>query len=1659
MSKRFNSLLFGALAALLLCAPVQAQDFATKARASKSVPVAKVIQPMKKADVYASKEFSKLTQKEQDDILKKAEVSETEVSPVVNEPVKSVVERLPQMLPGKAQKGNVAIEREARTTPLMAPSKAADETVDANGIIIAPAEGEQKFYTRAGMAYYVSGQQIYYGSQSATVEIVECEDGTVYVKDLISYYTNGAWVKGVKEDNTLTFNVGQPVNYNSTYAATLSIYWGSYSDEEGFYKNADAETITFTIDGDVISLNGSDEDNYIGIFWDDDDSFSGYGDFETVWTLYDYVPASTDPIEVPEGLETATWFVQGTEYASSSIVPFATTATVGFDGDDIYVQGLFTDFPEAWVKGTKGTKDGNTVIFSKFQFLGVYYDEYNIWAVGYDVNTGELVDCVMYLDEETGTLTMAEDNYFVANAAEDRLYYLQLFMTLSITSDFEEPEAETGDPVDELPYTNSFDTEEEQADFGTINANMDDKGWNLYEIGTGNYGMRYMYSGTNSADDWLVSPAIYMETGKFYHLAFDMVTGSYTERVEVKMGTGTKASDFTQTIIEAEEYATGGQFITLENEGITVEESGYYHIGIHAISDPDEYYIIVDNFFFEAGADPTAPAAVAELTIESFEGSEVGATISFTAPTTAINGTELTENIAYINLLRDGVVIKVFENVAPGEQITYVDNAEGLTPGYHTYQVIPYDENGIGMKSDIITVFLKQIMSVPFTADLTQESVFKVFTAIDANEDGKNWTWNASIGTYAPYTSSTVQPDDYLISLPVQLVAGKRYNLVVNLRGNSTIYSERFEVLLGTDATPEAMTITAIEPTELTTNVADDYEGEFMVPEDGNYYVAIHHISDPDQYYLIVNTLSIEPGLLDDAPAAPRLAVQPDPYGAEKAVLTVTAPGRDIMGAKLTKKIDFMNIYRDGQLIKSFENVAPQGIKVFTDNDLYGVHTYQAVCYDADGNRGMKSEKKSVFIGLDIPAPLETVNAQELADGVNLSWKGVTTGMNGGIVVPGEIGYDVWTGHIEYVWGIFPILYLDDIVATTNTNSVFVPYDANADQSLESLYVLPHNEAGSPDEDYATQVMFYVGAPFTMPFEEHFSASGFDYGTWLYNASSDVELTTTADASDEDGGALIFTSYSEDEYGWLTAGKVKLHKGNPTLMVDVKGDAGNSLKIYVETPDGDVELEGSFAVTDEYETVSVALGDYANEDYIKFRIYADFATEGSMIIDNVRIIDLLEYNLTVKMKAPKAVQAGNIAPVLVNVKNLGQNAANGYSVVLYANDEEVYYGTINEVLLPFQSTDFEIEYVTTIFDDAQDVTLRAEVEYELDMDDEDNVAESIITVKQSTAAQPENVVAEKTENGVKLSWDAPANAAEEVVENFDDQDTFVPFSLGGIDENNRYGALGDWTLYDGNNSTVYGFNGISFENAYQIQAWQVAYPADFGGEETYAPHSGDQFLWSFCPVDEDGNTPACDHWLISPTLTGDAQTISFWYRTITEQYGPETFEVWYSTTDNQVESFEKLAEYTTDVTEWTELSIDLPAGAQFFAIRHTSVDIFGLLIDDVTYATSGGSISNYNVYVEQELYDDTTETSIEIANTTAKVFAVSAVYATGVESKPVVVVLEGGNQQMTAIEQITGSKQAVDVYSIDGKLVRQHTLDLQGLKGAYIINGQTVILK
>ena len=1638
MSKRITSFLLGALAVVLLGVPAQAQQI-QKAQPNKAKGFAAMYVKQMVANTQAIADLLSGDPDKKAAAAAQLLKNQRDEKEKASKPAKGLTWKLY----GKATSMTV---NDLGRTPISYQAKDMNvrllgENVNEYGVIVAaPEDGEAKFYSRSGVGFYPSQGQLYYDNQSGYTSIVETADGEVFFKDFISLAGTGTYVKGTKEGNTITVANGQVVYFNADYGYGLRLGMISYDEEAGFAE-VDVDNFTLTVDADGnITLEGTGDPleggNMVALFWTDDNTFSGWADYGTVFT-YDENYVAPEVITPPAGLEALVYKMKAIDYNTGSTV--TANCNVIIADNDVYVQGMFSDFPNSWIKGTM--EDG-IVTFPIFQYLGDYAS-YNIWLVGATPDEAQqyfLDDFYMVYDEEANKFTAINDA--IANAATDRIYYLEWLqeLTLKGASDIEEV-VETGDPIDELPYANAFNNADEAGEFGILDANEDGKTWTYTGDDQGGY-FGNPYNSSADADDWLISPAIKLEAGKNYRIAIDTWCRmtSFPERIEVKMGAKALASAMVQTVIEPTDVNwTAAQ--TLENVAINVEETGYYNIGIHAISDADEYFLYVDNFVIEEGADPAAPAAVTDITIVPYDGENAGATITFTAPTTTFSGEPLTGNIS-VTLLRDGQTINVFDDVAPGATIVYEDNDPALTPGKHVYQAITANAYGTGAKSEEVAAFLTAVLQVPYTANFQDADVFSLFYVIDANEDGNTWIWSSDNGAYYPYHSKN-SADDWLISsMPIALKAGKAYNFIMNV-GSSALYPERFEVFIAKEGVNQQI----IPATVYQSYDFVDIEQEFTVPEDGNYSVGIHAISDPDEFYLKVRYISIEYGMEPTAPAAPRLAVQPDPYGAHKAVVTVTAPRLANNGDELSS-IGKLVIFRDGTPIKEFENVQPEATKVFVDYNVEGSHKYQAIPYEANGNRGAKSELVNVYMGLDKPGIPENIVACETVDGVMLDWDAPSVGEAGGIVNPNEVSYKVYSAHYEdYGW--IGTWVLDDVIATTTETFANVELDNTVDQHTEALFVAAVNEEG---EGSASGAMFFAGAPYQMPVEENFGEE-FDYG-WLWDYGN-VDGGNSTESADDDGNSFYISAYGGEEYCEIVSGKIAMREGNPTLVVSVKGEGSNKnrFKVKIITPDGKEKLVKTVAPTEDFQALKVSLADYAEEPFIKVALRCDFKDEGTIWFDALKISDMLEYNLATSIEAPKSVMAGQSAEVGIVVRNIGEKAAKNFTVKLFANEEEIMNEEVTEPLISYATMTVTKEIATSIFDDPGDINVRAEVEYEYDLDEEDNTAEAVIALKQSTAAAPENLQGEKTETGVKLSWTAPANSTEEVLDDFAEL------------ENDNISDFGDWTAINNNGATKGSlFQGLALASDGQPSAFLVIRPSELGiANDQFAGPNGSldetYLLSGYNLVGEDYVDN--DDWLISPSLPGIAQTITFYVEALSVDYGPQTYEVYASTSGNAIADFTKIGGKTLSQAGWQQVSYDLPEGTTYFAIRNnTNGDAaLAVCVADIQYTRGGGDVASYNVWVDGEVAESTTQTSIELEGaSTSSVFAVSAVYANGKESRPVVFVFSN-NGMPTAIKSLINSNKPADIYTLDGKLVRSQATSLEGLSGTYVIEGYKVVVK
>lgn len=258
--------------------------------------------------------------------------------------------------------------------------KAAKAKADFRVITDQP-EGELKSYNRSGQYDYINGGYLYCGQQDGNrMDIVYAEDGKVYMKNILcgsaSNFGN-YWVEGTIEGNEIHVPLGQEIYYSDYYQASVLLAWGEAGiDEEGnifFERDERPDEAIYVIDGTTISLQGSEgstggdynvDEDYHGIgltaYWEDDDSWTGFLEWNTVLTEREPVVTPTLITEIPEGCEVVEYY-RHTGYIASSYFGIYNGMTDGkiniaFDptNNDVYVQNpsWWHDSYGTWVKGT-----------------------------------------------------------------------------------------------------------------------------------------------------------------------------------------------------------------------------------------------------------------------------------------------------------------------------------------------------------------------------------------------------------------------------------------------------------------------------------------------------------------------------------------------------------------------------------------------------------------------------------------------------------------------------------------------------------------------------------------------------------------------------------------------------------------------------------------------------------------------------------------------------------------------------------------------------------------------------------------------------------------------------------------------------------------------------------------------------------------------------------------------------------------------------------------------------------------------------------------------------------------------------------------------------------------------------------------------------------
>lgn len=255
----------------------------------------------------------------------------------------------------------------------------------------------------------------------------------------------------------------------------------------------------------------------------------------------------------------------------------------------------------------------------------------------------------------------------------------------------------------EPPYAQGFDNEGSLNLFTIIDANGDGNTWKFCDNdGSGQSAVQMEY-GDENHDDWLITPPLYLKKGVLYNISYRVASKgpSYPELLEVKYGSEPTAEAMVHELVEQEEIINQ-QYVTVKRE-LVPEEDGVVYFGFHCTSDANWCYQLVLDDITVAGNSQKAPDAISELAVTPAANGENKATVTFVAPSKAIDGSALTSDLT-VRILRDGTEVQRLGGVEPGKTYSCVDS--NVPNGFNTYSAVAGNSEGEGREGTQVTAYV-----------------------------------------------------------------------------------------------------------------------------------------------------------------------------------------------------------------------------------------------------------------------------------------------------------------------------------------------------------------------------------------------------------------------------------------------------------------------------------------------------------------------------------------------------------------------------------------------------------------------------------------------------------------------------------------------------------------------------------------------------------------------------------------------------------------------------------------------------------------------------------------------------------------------------------------------------------------------------------------
>lgn len=406
-----------------------------------------------------------------------------------------------------------------------------------------------------------------------------------------------------------------------------------------------------------------------------------------------------------------------------------------------------------------------------------------------------------------------------------------------------------------LPYLEDF--EMENLAWNVEDVNTDGNTWGFLNNPQVNPSpcMSYLYGTENSADDYLFSTCVDLNSTDTYKLKFNYFGGyaQTDEQLKIFIGTAPNATAMTTELAE----------LNIENSQVaeyelafTVNSDDTYYIGFQALGTPEAYkFIVVDHFYIEAyneldagvvaiiNMNSSCDLGMKDITVSV---SNYGSANLTNVPVsyTVNGGTAVTETIPVIDF--DTTVEYTFATQADLSVVgdTYVIGA---------YTSLTGDANTANDAAEDVEIINVETSSTPFINNFNNESTLLGWNIEDANHDGRTWSFYDENGEqYMGYNNSSENnADDYLFSTCIDLSANNTYSLSFKYAVMASNYPEKLKVMIGDSQNANAMNTVIVDlGTFSNTEFRESITNNITVASDGTYYLGFYAYSDFNMWRL-----------------------------------------------------------------------------------------------------------------------------------------------------------------------------------------------------------------------------------------------------------------------------------------------------------------------------------------------------------------------------------------------------------------------------------------------------------------------------------------------------------------------------------------------------------------------------------------------------------------------------------------------------------------------------------------------------------------------------------------------------------------------------------------------------------------------------------------